>query len=165
MRHRIAGYRLSRDSGHRRALIRNLITDLFRHERIETTEAKAKAVRGEAEKLITRAKRGLPDRLVELANDGDREKLKALVGERNAERMIAIADRGETDALQTTARQLALHARREIMRTVADSDVVDKLIHEIAPDYANRPGGYTRLIKLGPRHGDAAPMVYLELIE
>jgi large subunit ribosomal protein L17 len=165
MRHRVAGYHLKRDKGHRRALFRNLITDLFRYERIETTEAKAKAIRAEAEKLITRAKRGLPDRLVELANDGDGVKLKALVGERNAERLIALADNDQSDALQTLAGQLALHARRHLMRTVSDQAVVDKLIHEIAPDYADRPGGYTRLVKLGPRLGDAAPMVYLELVE
>jgi large subunit ribosomal protein L17 len=165
MRHRVAGYRLKRSKGHRRALFRNLITDLFRYERIETTETRAKAIRGQAEKLITRAKRGLPDRLVELADAGDREQLRALVGEGNAGRLIALADSGRSDALQTVARQIALHARRELMRTVSDSAIVDKLIHEIAPDYANRPGGYTRLIKLGPRLGDAAPMVYLELIE
>ncbi len=165
MRHRVAGYHLKRSKGHRRALFRNLITDLFRYERIHTTEAKAKAVRGEAEKLITRAKRGLPDRLVTLANDGNREKLKPLVGERNADRLIALADRGESDGLQTAARALALHARRELLRTVSDQGVVDKLIHEIAPDYADRPGGYTRVVKLGPRLGDAAPMVSLELVE
>jgi large subunit ribosomal protein L17 len=165
MRHRVAGFHLKRDKAHRRALFRNLITDLYRYERIETTEAKAKAIRGEAEKLITMAKRGLPDRLVELAGEGDHGKLRSLVGERNAERLITLANSGQSDALQVLASQLALHTRRELMRVVSDQTVINKLIHEIAPDYKDRPGGYTRLIKLGPRLGDAAPMVYLELVE
>jgi large subunit ribosomal protein L17 len=165
MRHRVAGFQLKRDKAHRRALVRNLITDLFRYERIETTEAKAKAIRSEAEKLVTRAKRGLPERLVELANEGDRGKLKPLIGEHNTERLLTLASSGQSDALQAAASALALHARRQIMRTVSDQAVVNKLIHEIAPDYKDRPGGYTRLIKLGPRLGDAAPMVYLELVE
>jgi len=114
--HAKAGRKLGRKSAHRRALFRNLMTDLFRHERIKTTEAKAKAVRGEAERIIT------------LARVGD------------------------------------LHARRQVMREIHDKAVVDKLIHVIGPDMAGRPGGYTRIVKLGPRAGDAAPMVFLELV-
>jgi len=117
MRHRVAGRRLKRSSGHRRALFRNLVTELFRHGRVRTTEAKAKAVRGEAERLITLAKRG------------------------------------------------DLHARRQVLRTITDAQVVKELFDEIAPRYQERPGGYTRLVKLGPRLGDAAPMVILELVE
>ena len=117
MRHRVAGRHLKRSSGHRRALFRNLITELFRHKKIRTTEAKAKAIRGEAEKLITLAKRG------------------------------------------------DLHARRQALRTVTDAQVVKALFEEIAPRYRERPGGFTRLVKLGPRQGDAAPMVILELIK
>lgn len=117
MRHRVAGRHLKRSSGHRRALFRNLITELFRHKKIRTTEAKAKAIRGEAEKLITLAKRG------------------------------------------------DLHARRQALRTVTDAQVVKALFEEIAPRYRERPGGCTRLVKLGPRQGDAAPMVILELIK
>jgi large subunit ribosomal protein L17 len=116
MRHRVAGRRLKRSRGDRRALFRNLITELFRHERIRTTEAKAKAVRGEAERLITLAKRG------------------------------------------------DLHARRQVLRTITDPQIVKRLFDEIAPRYQERPGGYTRLVKLGPRLGDAAPMVILELV-
>ncbi len=116
MGHAKAGRKLGRKSAHRRALFRNLMTDLFRHERIKTTEAKAKAVRGEAERIIT------------LARVGD------------------------------------LHARRQVMREIHDKAVVDKLIHVIGPDMAGRPGGYTRIVKLGPRAGDAAPMVFLELV-
>lgn len=117
MRHRVAGRRLKRPKGHRRALLRNLITELFRHGKVHTTEAKAKAVRGEAERLIT------------LARQGD------------------------------------LHARRQALRTITDAQIVKRLFDEIAPRYQERPGGYTRLVKLGHRLGDAAPMVLLELVE
>jgi len=117
MRHRVAGRRLNRSLGPRRALFRNLLTELFRHGRIRTTEAKAKAVRAEAERLIT------------LAKGGD------------------------------------LHARRQVLRTIADGQIVKRLFDEIVPRYQERPGGYTRLVKLGPRLGDAAPMVILELVE
>ncbi len=122
MRHKVAGYRLKRSTGHRRTLFRNLITELFRHRRIKTTEAKAKAVRAQAEKLITLAKRSL-------------EK--------------------ESD----------VHERRQVLRTISDKEVVRELFETIAPEYKDRPGGYTRVIKLGPRQGDAAPMVILELVE
>jgi large subunit ribosomal protein L17 len=122
MRHRVAGRKLGRSSGHRRALFRNLITELFRHRRITTTEAKAKAVRGEAEKLITVAKNSLDK---------------------------------ESDA----------HERRQVLKTITDSEVVSELFENIAPEYKDRPGGYTRIIKLGPRQGDAAPMAILELVE
>jgi large subunit ribosomal protein L17 len=117
MRHATVGRKLGRSRSHRRSLFRNLMTELFRRERIRTTEAKAKAVRHEAERLVT------------LAKDG------------------------------------SLHARRQILREIHDKAVVDKLIHVIGPDMAERPGGYTRIIKLGPRKGDAAPMVYLELVD
>jgi large subunit ribosomal protein L17 len=136
MRHRVAGKRLNRSGGHRKALRRNLVTALFYHERFETTEAKAKVVRGQAEKLITLAKRGL-------------------VAEQEDPR------RG------VHARRLAA-ARLNRWVTEPDGTVVDilnKLFEDIAPRYMDRPGGYTRLYKLGPRKGDAAPMVLLELVE
>ncbi|HUT15163.1 MAG TPA: 50S ribosomal protein L17 [Anaerolineae bacterium] len=117
MRHRVAGRRLNRSTGMRRALFRNLISALIRHEKIRTTEAKARAIRADAEKLITLAKRG------------------------------------------------DVHARRQIRRTVADPDLVQKLVNEVAPRYEDRPGGYTRMLKLGPRRGDAAAMVLLELVK
>lgn len=122
MRHRVAGRRLKRSSSHRRALFRNLITELFRHGRIKTTHAKARAVRADAEKLITLAKRSL-----EKEND--------------------------------------VHERRRVLRTITDKKVVEELFETIAPEYKDRPGGYTRIIKLGPRQGDAAPMAILELVE
>ena len=117
MGHAKAGFKLGRSTSHRRSLFRNLMTELFRHERIKTTAARAKAIQAESERLIT------------LARVGD------------------------------------VHSRRRIMREISDKTIVDKLIHVIGPDMADRPGGYTRIIKIGPRSGDAAPMVYLELVD
>jgi len=117
MRHRKAGRKLGRSSGHRKALYKNLITELFRHERIKTTEAKAKAIRGKAEKLITLGKRG------------------------------------------------DLHARRLASARLNDQTIVAKLFDDLAPRYEERPGGYTRILKLGRRQGDGASMVLLELVE
>jgi large subunit ribosomal protein L17 len=133
MRHRVAGKKLNRSSGHRRALFRNLISALIYHERIETTEAKAEAIRGQAEKLITLAKRGL-----------------------------AASD----PAYGVHARRLAAARMNRWVVTPEGErvDLVKKLFEEIAPRYQNRPGGYTRIVKLGPRKGDAAPMVLLELV-
>ncbi len=133
MRHRVAGKKLNRSTGHRRALFRNLVSALICYERIETTEAKAEAIRSHAEKLITLAKRGLA------AND---------------------------PAYGVHARRLAA-ARLNRWATTPEGeriDLVKKLFEEIAPRYQNRPGGYTRITKLGPRKGDAAPMVVLELV-
>ncbi len=124
MRHRVAGYKLGRSSGHRKALRRSLITELFRHERIRTTRAKAASIRGAAEKLITLAKRG---------NEAGEAK--------------------------------AVHARRLAAARLNDPEIVKKLFDDIAPRYTDRPGGYTRMLKLGPRQGDAAEMVLLELVE
>jgi large subunit ribosomal protein L17 len=116
MRHRGKGRQLSRTSTHRTATLRNLATSLFRHERIETTTAKAKELRPYAERLIT------------LARKGD------------------------------------VHARRLAGRKIHDRTVLGKLFDEIAPRYAERPGGYTRILKLGNRKGDAAEMSLIELV-
>jgi len=124
MRHRVAGYKLSRTKDQRIALRRNLVKQLFEHERIRTTRAKAEAVRGQAERLITLAKNG--------------------------------NQAGEAQMV---------HARRLAAARLGDADAVKKLFDEIAPRYESRPGGYTRLVKLGPRNGDAAEMVLLELVE
>jgi len=124
MRHKVAGYRLGRSTGHRKALRRNLIKDLFRHERIRTTHAKAKAIRGDAERLITRAKKG-----------------------------NALGD------------VHAVNARRWAAARLNENEIVKKLFDDIAPRYVDRPGGYTRILKLGPRYGDAAEMVLIELVE
>ena len=117
MRHKVSGRRLSRPTEHRWALYRNQVTALLDHEKVTTTEAKAKEVRSLAEKMIT------------LAKDG------------------------------------SLASRREALAFITDKKVVDKLFAEIAPGYADRNGGYTRLLKLGPRPGDSAPMVQIELVK
>ena len=117
MRHAKKRNKLSRDAGHRKALIKNLCMQVVQHERIRTTEAKAKVVKPEVEKLITLAKRG------------------------------------------------DLHARRQALSALGqDKFTVHKLFEEVAPRYAERPGGYTRILKLGPRRSDATEMVYLELV-
>jgi large subunit ribosomal protein L17 len=123
MKHGVAGRKLSRDSAQRSALLRGLVTELFRHERISTTEAKAKFMRGEAEHLITVAKKG-------------------------------IAEGGNN-----------VHAHRQAAKVITDPDITYRLFHEIAPRFADRPGGYTRIIKIGPRVGDGADMVVIELVE
>lgn len=111
------GYRkLGRNSAHRKAMLRNLVTDLLREERISTTDTRAKEARRIAEKMITLAKRG------------------------------------------------DLHARRQALAFIYDESVVTKLFEEIGPRYADRNGGYTRILKLGPRKGDCAEMVFLELV-
>jgi large subunit ribosomal protein L17 len=117
MRHGKQRNKLSRDAAHRRSLMRNLSRELIEHERIKTSQAKAKAVKPEVEKLITLAKRG------------------------------------------------DLHARRQALSELGqDRFVVHKLFEEIAPRYTQRPGGYTRIVKLGPRRSDATEMVFLELV-
>jgi large subunit ribosomal protein L17 len=124
MRHKIAGKKLSRGKDERSALRRILIKQLFEHERIRTTRAKAEAIRGQAEKMITLAKRG------NAAEGAD-----------------------------------AIHIKRLAMARLGDSEIISKLFEDIAPRFENRPGGYTRMIKLGPRYGDSADMVLLELVE
>jgi large subunit ribosomal protein L17 len=117
MRHRKKRNKLSRDAGHRKALVMNLCTEIVDHERIQTTQAKAKVVKPEIEKLITLAKRG------------------------------------------------DLHARRQALASLNQNKfTVHKLFEEIAPRYADREGGYTRILKLGPRRSDATEMVYIELV-
>jgi large subunit ribosomal protein L17 len=117
MRHRRNRNKLSRDASHRKALLRNLCGQVIEHERIKTSQAKAKAAKPEVEKLITLAKRG------------------------------------------------GLHARRQALAELNnDKFVVHKLFEEVAPRYAERPGGYTRIVKLGPRRSDSTEMVFLELV-
>jgi large subunit ribosomal protein L17 len=125
MRHQVAGYKLGRSRDQRLALRRNLIRQLFEHERIETTHTKALAIRGEAEKLITLA--------------------------RNSSK--------GTDIDKVNARRLAA------ARLGNAPDAVKKLFDEIGPRFENRNGGYLRILRLGPRLGDAAEMVLVELVE
>ena len=110
------GARLGAGPAHEKLLLGGLASQLFQHERIRTTEAKAKALRPLAEHLITFAKRG------------------------------------------------DVHARRQVLKTVPDRDVVHKLFSEIGPRFSERNGGYTRILKVGPRQGDAAPMAIIELL-
>ncbi len=124
MRHSVAGYKLGRTSGARVALRRNLMKQFFIHERIRTTQAKAAAIRSEAEHIITIARNS--------ANGSDSEKVAA---------------------------------RRLVASKLGDNQVIKRVFDEIAPRFANRNGGYTRLMKLGPRLGDSAEMVLLELVE
>ena len=109
--------KLSRTSSHRKALLRNMVTSLLEHEAIRTTDAKAKELRGVAEKMITLGKRG------------------------------------------------TLHARRQALATIRSKEVTAKLFDELAGRYRQRAGGYTRILKLGPRPGDAAPMAIIELVD
>jgi large subunit ribosomal protein L17 len=118
MRHRVGYRKLGRTTPHRLALLRNLATALFEHERIQTTLIKAKELRPYAERLITLAKR-----------DGD-----------------------------------GLHARRLVRRDIQDGEVVRKLFDTLGTRFATRPGGYTRILRLGPRRGDGAEMAIVELI-
>jgi len=124
MRHRISGSKLNRNKATRNALRRSLIISLFANKRIKTTEAKASAIRGDAEKLITLAKN---------------------------------SSKG-TDIEKVNARRLAASK-------LANAEAVKKLFDEVAPKFDKRAGGYTRMMKLGPRVGDAAEMVLLELVE
>lgn len=165
MRHGKAGRHLGRSSGHRRALYRNLITELFRHERIQTTEAKARAVRPLAERLVTKARKARAERVVELAMERNSQKLAAWFNVRRADQLIALADQGDEEALGRMAAEMALHARRQLLAELTDHDVAHKLVEEIAPRFEDRPGGYTRIFKLGERRGDAARMALLELVE
>lgn len=117
MRHLKAGRRLARTTEHRTAMLRNLITALLEHERVQTTQAKAKEARQWAEKIITMAKRG------------------------------------------------DLHARRQTLRVVRTKKAMAKLFGELRDRYQNRPGGYTRIVPLGFRVGDGAPISILELVD
>ena len=124
MRHGVAGKKLGRTSSQRKALRTTLIRQLFEHEKITTTQAKAHAFRGDAEKLITLAKKG---------NEGDK------VAKMNAARLAS-------------------------SRLGNDRAITEKLFNDIAPRFKSRNGGYTRMIKLGPRKGDSAEMVLIELV-
>ncbi|UCE04079.1 MAG: 50S ribosomal protein L17 [Candidatus Latescibacterota bacterium] len=116
MRHQVAVRKLGRTTAHRRAMLRNMVTSLFQHERIRTTTPKAKVARRYAERMITFGKRG------------------------------------------------DLHARRQAARFINDETVLKKLFDEIAPKMAERPGGYTRILRSGFRKGDAADVAILELV-
>ena len=140
MRHRVHGRRLSRDKAHRKALLRNLISELICHEQVMTTEAKARMLRPAAEKVITKAKRGL-------AKGVDNPPAEV-----HARRLVA-------------NRVTRFRTIEDEEGDLYDVDVVQKLFSEIAPRYAERNGGYTRMVKLGKRPGDNADMAMLMLVE
>jgi large subunit ribosomal protein L17 len=117
MRHRTGGRKLNRNASHRKALFRNMVTSLLEHERITTTDAKAKELRGITDRMITLGKRG------------------------------------------------DLHARRQALSVIRSKEVTAKVFDELADRYRDRPGGYTRVIKVGHRHGDAAPVSIIELVD
>ncbi len=116
MRHRMKGRQLSRTASHKKAMMNNMVTSLFKHDGVTTTTAKAKELRPFAEKLITLARRG------------------------------------------------DLHARRQVERRIKDRTILKRLFDEIGPRFAARPGGYTRILKLGFRSGDGADMARIELL-
>ncbi len=166
MRHRVAGRRLGRDTKHRKSMRRTMISQLFRHEKIKTTEAKAKSIRSQAEKMITLARnRGDSERLVELAEDRDEAGLNSLLTAAQTRRLLELAEADDVEALEREAQAISIHAQRLVRRELHDREVLYKLFHDIAPRYVDRPGGYTRIVRLGKRKGDAAEMVMLMLVE
>ena len=160
MRHRKAGRTLGRTSGQRKNLYRSLVTALLLHERVQTTEAKARAIRRHAEKLITLSRRGQTERILELARANDQTALAQLVQTKRAEKLLA----ADPDALEQTVRAMGVSARRLAAARLNGPVAVRKLFDELGPRYMERPGGYTRILKLGYRKGDAAPMALIELV-
>jgi large subunit ribosomal protein L17 len=160
MRHRKAGRTLGRTSGQRKNLYRSLVTALLLHERVQTTEAKARAIRRHAEKLITLSRRGQTERILELARANDRAALASLVQTKRAEKLLAT----DPDDLEQTVRAMGVSARRLAAARLNGPAAVRKLFDELGPRYMERPGGYTRILKLGYRKGDAAPMALIELV-
>ena len=141
MRHGVPGHQLGRPADQRKAVLRALATELLRHDEIETTLAKAKAVRSHAEKIITKGKHGQ-------------------VGDYKA--LHEKAKNGDKEAAKEVAR--VVHLRRQVSSYLYDKEVVRKVFDNIAPRYKDRQGGYTRIIKIGPRRGDNSEMAIIQLV-
>ena len=135
MRHRKSGRKLNRNSPHRKAMFSNMVASLIMHGRIETTVAKAKELRGIADRTITWG-----------------VKVSDIIGK-------------DPKKLEQTDRMRIVHAKRMARRVLKDKDALTTLFDEVGPRYDNRPGGYTRILKTRNRRGDAAPMAFIELVE
>lgn len=156
MRHLKAGRKFGRNTSHRRAMFRNLAANLVLHERIETTDAKAKELRRIAERLITRATRLGEDLTKDVTTVPEADRVQLLARRMHAQRLVA----------RFLPRLVAKETEDGDLEEI---DLVYKLFHEIAPRYmervlAGKGGGYTRIIKVGPRRGDNAPMSVIEFV-
>ncbi len=144
MRHKKSGRQFGRDTSSRRAMLRNLTANLITHERVETTEAKAKELRRVAERLISKAKRIGAAAYTPQAELSAADKARRLA----ASRLVA-----------------AYIPRWGVTRDGEKVDIVEKVMIELSKRFGERPGGYTRIIKLGPRRGDNAPMTIVEFVD
>jgi len=156
MRHLKAGRKFGRNTSHRRAMFRNLAANLVLHERIETTDAKAKELRRIAERLITKATRLGDDLLKDTTSLGDGDRQQVVARRVHAQRLVG------RFLPRFVAKQGADGEQIEV-------DLIYKLFHEIAPRYmervkAGKGGGYTRIVKIGPRRGDNAPISIIEFV-